>query len=168
MLIAAKMKDFKNTFCIVASKTLPRLLNPGNAERQGKACPLQCFWVWISHVWFKLRILLGLCSTTALSPAPSLPASLETQRRAFRNQKLTSVVASPCLMSPQRAAQLLPSPPSRPQRFSLSSPCTKEVPAHPWPVSAPISPLHSFSWLLSPNTYKYIFIYLHLLSLPSL
>lgn len=32
MLIAAKIKVFKNTFCNIASKTLPHLLNPGDAE----------------------------------------------------------------------------------------------------------------------------------------
>jgi len=106
MLIAAKIKEFQDTFCIIASKTLPRLLNPGNAERQGKVCPLQWFWVWISYVWCKLRILLGLCSTTALSPAPSLLASLETQR-AFLNQKPTSVVASALLdVTPENSPAL--------------------------------------------------------------
>ena len=55
--------------------------------------------------------------------SPQLPPFqlLWKHKGAFRNQKLTSVVASPCLMSPQRAAQLPPSPPSRPQRSSLSS-----------------------------------------------
>lgn len=167
MLIAAKMKDFKNTFCIIASKTLPRLLNPGNAERQGKACPLQCFWAWISHVWFKLRILLGLCSTTALSPAPSLPASLETQRRIPESE------ADVCCCLPlfDVTPESSPAPslaPFKTTEVFPEQPMHREAPAHPRPVSAPISPLHSFSWLLSPNTYKYIFIYSHLLSLPSL
>ena len=137
MLIAAKIKELKDTFYIIASKTLPRLLNPGNAERQGKVCPLQWFWVWISYVWFKLRILLGLCSTTALSPAPSLPASLETRRRIPESEADICCCLRPAWCHPREQPSSLPHLLQDHRGLPWAAHALESPPAHPQPVSAP-------------------------------
>lgn len=167
MLIAAKMKDFKKHLLYHSFQDSSRLLNPGNAERQGKACPLQCFWAWISHTCLSNS---GYCLDFVpplLSPRLPPFQLLWKHKGAFRNQKRRLLLPPLFWCHPREQPSSLPRPFKTTEVFP-GQPMHREAPAHPDQSLPPFLTASFFSWLLSPNTYKYIFIYSHLLSLPSL